>query len=554
MIAKAFAFSEKAHRGQKRSSGEPYFNHVLQTAQFLHDWHLDEQTVVAGLLHDTVEDTGVATETIEKEFGREVAFLVEGVTKLGRLKYRGAETTKAENLRKMILAISEDLRVVFIKLADRLHNMQTLKALSPQAQRRIALETDEIYASLAYRLGMQHVSGELQDLAFSYLHPKEARWLEAHTLEAYEERTKYLQKIKPDVEELLVQNGIKPLIIDFRAKRLSSLYKKMQRNAMDLDQIFDLVAMRIIVKSTEECYAVLGIIHGAWPPLPGRIKDYIAMPKPNGYRSLHTTIIGPERKAVEFQIRTKEMHEEAETGIAAHWVYKQKEKKSGKTQPSNENINDDLLWVQELRRWQEVYGEQISDPGKFLESMKIDFFKKRIFAITPRGEVIDLPAGATPVDFAYHIHTDVGSGCVGAKVNQRIVPLDHELQSGDMVEIVTQKNKKPSSDWLRFVKTAAAKDKIRSSLRKKHRLMDHEPQRTEFRVVVEDRTGLIKDVSAAIARSHISITHLETNVSPGSRFPVDKVVCDITEKQKIEKLILKLKQIKGVREITYRLI
>lgn len=552
VVAKAYAFAEHAHRGQKRSSGEPYFRHVLQTAQYLADWHLDEPTIAAGLLHDTVEDTGVTVETIKKEFGEEIAFLVDGVTKLGRIKYRGTEA-KVENLRKMIVALSEDLRVIFIKLADRLHNMTTLNAVPPQKQKRIALETEDIYAPLAYRLGMQHVSGELQDLAFPYLHPREVKWLEEHTLEQYEIRTRYLKKIKPLVEELLSGHGINPIKIDFRAKRLSSLYKKLLRNGMDIEKIHDLVALRIIVNNTEECYAALGLIHGAWPPLPGRIKDYIAMPKPNGYRSLHTTIIGPEKKMVEFQIRTKEMHEEAETGVAAHWVYKQKQR-NGLPKSPRIASEDELLWVQELRRWQEVYGEQIADPGKFLETMKVDFFRKRIFAITPHGEVIDLPSGATPVDFAYHIHSDVGNQCVGAKVNQRIVPLDYELQSGDMVEIITQKNKKPSEDWLKFAKTGAARDKIRSALRKKHRLFERPPSKVEFRIVVEDRTGLIKDVSIAIARSHVSISHLETNASPGSKFPIDKVICDTGDKQKIEKLVLKLKQIKGIREITYKLI
>ncbi len=352
LIGRAYAFAEKAHTGQKRKSGEPYFNHALATAEILQSWHMDEATVAAGLLHDTVEDTGVPLETIKKEFGEEVAFLVDGVTKLGHIKYRdnaalaekgrgktgaltaaalATEQSKAENLRKMILALSQDLRVVFIKLADRLHNMQTLAALPPAKQKRVALETDEIYASLAYRLGMHNVSGELQDLAFPYLHPREYEWLLRAAKERFAERSKYLEKIKPQVKKLLKEHDIKPLDIEIRAKRYSSLYKKLLKRDMDIDRVHDLVAMRVIVETLPECYAALGVIHEAWPPLPRRIKDYIAMPKPNAYRSLHTTVIGPDGKRVEFQIRTKEMHDENEYGVAAHWIYK--ENKDGGVKP-----------------------------------------------------------------------------------------------------------------------------------------------------------------------------------------------------------------------------
>jgi guanosine-3',5'-bis(diphosphate) 3'-pyrophosphohydrolase len=469
LTAKAYAFSENAHKGQKRKSGEPYFNHPLAAAEILYSWHLDESTVAAALLHDTVEDTGVPLETIQKEFGDEVASLVDGVTKLGHFKYRGEgatedEQSKAENLRKLVLALSHDLRVVFIKLADRMHNMQTLGALPPAKQKRIALETDEIYASLAYRLGMHNVSGELQDLAFPYLHPREYEKLLAATKERYATRLKYLEKIKPQVKKLLEDHDIVPLEIEIRAKRYSSLYKKLLKRDMDIERIHDLVAMRIVVATLPECYAALGVIHEAWPPLPRRIKDYIAMPKPNAYRSLHTTVIGPEGKQVEIQIRTREMHDENEYGVAAHWLYKQR---GGVSTVSGQKLAQDIEWLQQLKNWQERFVGDTDDPEAFLRTMKVDFFQSRIFAVTPKGDVIDLPAGSTPIDFAYHVHSEIGDSAVGAKVNGFDVPLDHTLKSGDVVTIVTQKGKKPPEAWLKFVKTSVAQDHIRSVLRKK---------------------------------------------------------------------------------------
>jgi guanosine-3',5'-bis(diphosphate) 3'-pyrophosphohydrolase len=469
LIGRAFLFSQKAHEGQKRKNGEPYFNHVLATGETLCSWHLDDSTVAAGLLHDTVEDTGVPIETIKKEFGDEVAFLVDGVTKLGRIKYRdttpeGTEKHNVENLRKMILALSQDLRVVFIKLADRLNNMQTLDALPPAKQKRIALETDEIYASIAYRLGMHNVSGELQDLAFPYLYPREYEQLLANTKEQYAARLKYLEKIKPQVKKLLEDHDIKPLDIEIRAKRYSSLYKKLLKRDMDIERVHDLVAMRIIVATVPECYAALGVIHEAWPPLPRRFKDYIAMPKPNAYRSLHTSVVGPENKTIEFQIRTKEMHDENEYGVAAHWLYERR--RSGEA-VSGKKLAQEIAWVQQLKHWQERLDGSSEDPQEFMQAMKIEFFQHRIFVVTPGGDVVDLPAEATPIDFAYHVHTDIGDSATGAKVNGVMSTLDHTLKSGDVVEIITQKGKKPSESWLRFVKTSMAKDRIRSVLRKK---------------------------------------------------------------------------------------
>jgi len=486
LIARAYAFAEKAHAGQKRKSGEPYFIHSLATGDILQSWQMDDVTVAAGILHDTVEDTGVPMDTIKKEFGVEVAFLVDGVTKLGHIKYReapadgersaakketvkkAAEENKAENLRKMVLALSQDLRVVFIKLADRMHNMQTLASLPPAKQKRIALETDEIYASLAYRLGMHNVSGELQDLAFPYIHPREYEWVLSIAEERYVERAKYLEKIKPQVRKVLEEHDIHPLDIEIRAKRYSSLYKKLLKRDMDIERVHDLVAMRVIVGTMPECYAALGVIHEAWPPLPRRIKDYIAMPKPNAYRSLHTTVIGPDGKRVEIQIRTKEMHDENEYGVAAHWLYKQKQ--GGAPDVSGKQLAHEIAWVQQLRSWQEHFAGAAEDPEEFVRAMKIDFFTDRIFAVTPHGDVIDLPGGATPIDFAYHVHSEIGNSATGAKVNGVMSTLDHVLKSGDVVEIVMQKGKKPSEGWLRFAKTTIARDHIRMALRKKNRL------------------------------------------------------------------------------------
>lgn len=554
LIARAYEFAKQAHAGQKRESGEPYFDHSLATAEILDQWRLDEATIVAGFLHDVAEDTKVSIDEIRRNFGEEIAFLVDGITKLQKIKYRHAPEVKAENLRKMIIALSEDLRVVFVKLADRLHNMRTLGALPPAKQKRIALETDEIYAPLAYRLGMQNLSGELHDLAFPYLHPEENKWLKENLAEKYEERMKYLEKVKPEVEELLRDHKVSPPQIDFRAKRYSSLYLKLLRHSMDIERIYDLVAMRIIVDTVPQCYAVLGAIHSKWPPLPGRIKDYIAMPKPNGYRSLHTTVIGPEEKMVEFQIRTREMHEENENGIAAHWLYEQ-HRKSGGRAPTPQKFAKEIQWVQQLRNWQEKYFEHGTAAEDFLGAMKVDFFRDRIFVITPVGDVIDLPAGSTPVDFAYQIHSEVGDGCVGAKVNDQITPLNSELRSGDLIQILVQKGKKPAEDWLKFVKTSIAREHIKSALRQKDKLRSPKvPSATEFRVVTEKRLGLLKDITAIIARSHINILSVNTPHESGSRFLIIKIRCNTSDRPKIEKLILKLKSLKEIKEISYKFV
>lgn len=548
LIGRAYDFGKAAHAGQKRDSGEPYFNHAVATAEYLAKSGLDETTIAAGLVHDVVEDTSKTFDDVEKKLGSEVRFLVEGVTKLGHVKYRG-EAEQADNIRRMILAMAEDIRVVLIKLADRRHNMLTLSSKPPQKQKRIAMETAEIYAPLAYRLGMQHLSGELEDLAFPYISPEEYHWLVGHVKDRYEDREKYLKSIRPKVEKALGEAGIKPIAIDFRAKRYSSLYKKLQRYGTDLDKIYDLVAFRIIVSDVGECYATLGIIHKIWPPVPGRIKDYIAMPKPNGYRSLHTTVIADGERYVEFQTRTKEMHDEAENGIAAHWAYEQAKNNMPEEKKPSFADKKELRWVQQLRSWQ----NEFTDPKEFLESLKIDFFKDRIFALTPRGEIVDLPRGATPIDFAYWIHTDLGNQCSGAKVNGKIVPLDYKLQSQDIVEIITQKGKKPSSDWLEFVVGGFTKKKIKAAMKGGGGMLKDNPK-SELKIVTENDIGVLKDVTATISRSHINILQIQSGQEHSGRFTVIKIVCDTADRDKMNKLVLKLKRIRQIKEIDYHAI
>lgn len=550
LVAQAYEFSKRAHESQRRVSGEPYFNHCVATAQNLLDWKLDETTIAAGLLHDVIEDTNISLEEVKEKFGEEIAFLVNGVTRLGKIKYRGREV-QAETLRKMVLAMAEDLRVVLIKLADRRHNMQTLKVLPPQKQKRIAQETMEIYSPLAYRLGMQRLSGELEDLAFPHIYPREYRWLLENVADRYEQREKYLRKIQPIVEKALKEVGVTPVVEDFRAKRYASLYKKLLRYDMDLDKIHDLVAFRIVLNTVEDCYAALGVIHKLWPPIPGRIKDYIAMPKPNGYRSLHTTVLCQDQKIVEFQIRTKEMHEEAENGIAAHWAYEQvKGTKGYARRRASTADTKETAWVEQLRAWQ----KEFANPKEFIDSLKIDFFRDRIFVITPKGEVIDLPQGSTPVDFAYAIHTDVGNQCVGAKINGKIVPLDYKLHSQDIVDIFTQKGKKPSAAWLEFVLTGNAKSKIRSALKERRGMLHKAKKITEFKITAEDKIGVLKDVADTISRSHVNILSINSSSEKHGRFHIMKIKCNTEDKDKVMKLILKLKEIKAVKEIEYRFV
>ncbi len=468
LTERAFEFAKVAHRGQKRLSGEDYIQHPIRVAQILKEMRLDSQTIAAGFLHDVPDDTEKTLGDIEKEFGKEIAFLVEGVSKLGRIRYPkdGLEIKpiearieepvdlRAENLRKMFFAMAEDLRVVLIKLADRVSNMETLDSLPPEKQKRIALETLEIFSPLANRLQIGEIKGKLEDLAFPYLYPKEFAWLKSQVKEEYEQREKYLQKIKPILIKILKEGGIKPIDVHSRPKHYWSLYQKLLKHEMDFGRIYDVVALRVIVNDVKTCYAALGVIHKFWRPLPGRIKDYIAFPKPNNYQALHTTCFCLDGKITEIQVKTKKMHEEAEYGIAAHWATK--EGINLKTQGKR------FAWVQQLRDWQ----KEVSKSQEFWEGLKIDFFKNRIFVFTPKGDVVDLPEGASPIDFAYAIHTDIGNHCAGAKINGKLSSFSQSLKNGDVVKIITEKNKKPSRDWLEFAKTTLARSRIREQLRK----------------------------------------------------------------------------------------
>ena len=545
LVARAYEFSKSAHAGQKRKNGEPYFSHCLAAAEAVAEWGLDEATVAAALLHDVVEDTDHSLDEVKEKFGEEVAFLVDGVTKIGKVRYRGIEA-KVENFRKFILYLSQDIRVILVKLADRLHNMKTLYAVHPQKQKRIALETMEIYAPLAYRLGMQKLCGELEDMAFPYLYPQEYRWLIENVKERFEEREKYSQRLRPLIEKEFRINKIGSVKIDSRAKRYTSLYKKLLRYDMNIESIYDLVALRILVPTIEDCYAALGVIHKMWPPVPHRFKDYIALPKSNGYRSLHTTVFGPENKITEIQIKTEQMHAEAENGIAAHFAYQQsKGTKSYLNRQAAVADKKELAWIKQLRSWQQDF----TNPEEFVQSLKIDFFQDRILTLTPKGEVIDLPLGATPVDFAYQIHTEVGNHCAGAKVNGKIATLDFKLKSGDIVEIITQKSKNPSESWLGFVRTGGARNHIRAGLRRgRGSLVKKEFQATELQLTVKDREGLLAELTELIGRSHVRIHAVN------AKLPLIKISCELLAKDKAEKIVAKIKKLREVKKADFRLV
>lgn len=455
LIRRAYSFAEKAHLGQKRNSGEPYFDaHVVPVAKALATIGVGAKTIAGGLLHDTLEDAHLTEGAIKKEFGEEIFFLVEGVTKLGKLKYRGLDR-HVESLRKFFIAIAEDVSVVIIKLADRLHNVSTLEYVPEAKRKRIALETLEIYAPIAERLGMWKIKAELEDYSFKYAYSKEFEEISIILKERKHSSEEYLIKFHKTLAKALAENGVKHLHIDHRVKHFYSLYKKWLRYNKDIEKIYDVVALRIVVDSIEDCYRVLGIVHKNLRPLPGRIKDYIALPKPNGYQSIHTTVFTGDGAIVEIQIRTKGMHERAEYGIASHLSYKE-----GATRETKAEFEKNLYWVEQLIEWQ----KHVSKNGEYLEHLKMDFFKHQVFVFTPKGDVIDLPEDSSPIDFAYSIHSDVGDHVSGARVNKKMVSLDTKLKNGDIVEIVTKESAKPSSKWLDYAKTHMAKKHIRTYL------------------------------------------------------------------------------------------
>jgi GTP pyrophosphokinase len=453
LIHKAYVFTAKVHHGQVRKSGEAYLVHPLNVAYLLADWNLDEETVATGLLHDTVEDTVATLDEVRELFGESVAHLVDGVTKIGRVTLSDAAAQKAESLRKMILAMGKDLRVILVKLADRLHNMRTLKHLPYDRQAVIARETVEIYAPIAARLGMSRIRTELEDLCFEVLHPEQYRELAGRADERRRNREAHVRSVVTLLEAKCREAGIEATVKG-RSKHLAGIYQKMNRQEIDFDHIYDFIGFRIITKTLRECYEALGIVHNLWKPVPGRFKDYIAMPKANLYQSLHTTVFGPNAEMMEIQIRTEEMHALAENGVAAHWKYKEGRRTA-------EKGDQMFLWLRQILELQ----QDMKDPREFLNTVKVELFPEEVYVFTPRGDVKELPRGATPIDFAYAIHTEVGNKCVGAKVNGRMVPLKVTLKNGDVVEIVTQPSHKPSRDWLKIAKTSRALSKIRAVLR-----------------------------------------------------------------------------------------
>ncbi len=495
LVTKAYNYAENAHKDQKRYSGEPYFGHLVETAKNLADIGMGSTTIAAGLLHDIIEDVNVKAEEIEKEFGKEILFLVEGVTKLGHLRYLGNER-HVESLRKLFIAIAEDVRVLIIKLADRLHNMRTLQHVPKHKQKRIAQETMEIYAPLAYRIGIRKYKRELEDLSFFYLDPENYEKTKKLMKQKGAEYSELLQKFSKSVLKELGREGMTAVKVDSRVKNMYSLYQKLSRKDWDIEKIYDLEAIRVIVPTVSDCYKVMGIIHGVWRPLPGRIKDYIAFPKPNGYQGLHTTLFTGNGTIVEIQIRTEEMHERAEYGIASHIAYKERENKkesngyfvwlknmlpgkwgtNGHTLPTNGKTNgngtengtkgqkksDIPLWIKKLADAQSSALKR----DEFMEDLRTDFVKDRVFVFTPKGDVVDLPIDSCPIDFAYAIHSDIGDHIFGAQVNGKHAPLSQTLKNGDIVEIQTRKSSKPSGKWLDIVKTSMAKKHIRAVLEK----------------------------------------------------------------------------------------
>ncbi len=495
-IMKAYVFSAKVHSGQLRKSGEPYLSHPLAVAALMAEMHLDVASICAALLHDTVEDTTATLEEVGKILGPEVAALVDGVTKISLLAAPTKTARQAESLRKMILAMASDIRVLLLKLADRLHNMRTLGFMPPEKQRAVARETLDIYAPMAHRLGIRRWQAELEDLALYYLDPQLYRQIQDGVATRQGDREKFIAEMRDQIKKVMAEHGIE-CRVDGRPKHFYSIYQKTQRRGVDIDGLYDLIAFRVVVGTVKECYDALGVIHNTWKPIPGRFRDYIGMPKPNMYQSLHTSVVGPLGQRMEVQIRTEEMHRIAEEGIAAHWQYK--EQGAG-----DESEEKRFSWLRRLLDWQ----RDLEDPSEFMQSLRMDLYPEEIFVFTPGGEVKELPRGATPVDFAYSIHTEVGHQCVGAKVNGRMVPLRHELATGDQVEILTQANHRPSKDWLGFVASSRARSKITSFIRESERtkavalgreLMDRELRKHSLTLNGIIKEGKLEPVLAALS-------------------------------------------------------
>lgn len=523
LIQRAFAFSESLHREQKRSSGEPYIQHPVEVAKILAEYQLDTVTIATGLLHDTVEDTHTTLEEIEKNFGPQIASLVDGLTKISKISFQTNEEKQAENFRKMILAMAKDLRVILVKLADRLHNMRTLQHLKAHKQLLIAQETLDIYSPLANRLGLSSMKRELEDLGLRYTKPEIYYKLVAQVAKKIKEREKYTLDVQALIASALKENEYEEAQVSGRPKHFYSIHRKMEKRNLTYDQVFDITGLRVIVPTVEQCYGVLGILHSIWTPVPGRFKDYIAIPKANFYQSLHTTVIGPGGERIEIQIRTQHMHDTAERGIAAHWAYK-----DGLDQKDQESFK----WLNRLVEW----NRDLKDPNEFLETVKMDLFTEDVYVFTPRGMVMEFPLGATPLDFAYAVHTDLGNRCIGAKIDGRLVPLKHRLKSGDTIEILTSPNQQPNKDWLKIVKTSRAKNKIRAHIKAEEHerskamgemILERELKRSDLKV-----KALIKDGSLLRVAESFSLKGVEdlfTAVGYGKVTP-GKVITRLTPK------------------------
>jgi len=601
LLQRAYDFAARQHQAQRRASGEPYLSHPLAVSHLLADMGMDVTTICVGLLHDVLEDTRVEPTAVEREFGAHVARLVEGLTKINRLDFFNPEVRQAENLRKMLLAMVDDVRVILIKLADRLHNMRTLEFLPPETRERVARETLDIYAPIAHRLGMGRVRGELEDLAFRTLEAESYALIRQQLEEKRSLNERFLEEVKQKIAAALRENDL-PAELEGRIKRPFSIHQKMQRQGVALDQIYDLLAVRVVTDSVKNCYAALGVIHQLWRPVPGRFKDYIAMARPNLYQSLHTSLI-TAGQPFEVQVRTREMHGVAERGIAAHWAYKDSEAVTAEDQQR-------ITWLRHLIEW----AQEMQDPSEFLSTLKVDLYPEEVYTFTPKGKVIVLPRQASPVDFAYAIHTEVGNTCIGAKVNGRIAPLRHRLQNGDIVEILTQAGRTPNRDWLSFVRTSKARNKVQHWIRLQEKALAMgerdllmyrarccNPVRGEavvgyitrgrgvavhaqacpnvqnllydverrirvnwteggeetypVRVAIRanDRPGLLTQMSGVISSQDSNIRSAEARTDPGDGSAVIDLVFEIKEMKQLERILTALKKVSGVRDVSRRL-
>ncbi len=554
LLEKAYLFAANAHRGQMRKSGDPYFIHPTSVAGVIAELRLDVASICAGLLHDVAEDTEVSIPEIEEGFGREIAQLVDGVTKLGNLTFQSKEDKQAENFRKMLVAMARDIRVLLIKLCDRLDNMRTMDSMKPEAQERISRETMEIYAPLANRLGISWMKSELEDLAFKYLEPDAYNSLVQKIARTHKEQEAYIAEVVKAIELRLAEHGF-AVQVSGRSKHLYSIYRKMKAQDCEYEQVYDVLAFRVLTESVADCYAALGVIHSKWTPVPGRFKDYIALPKPNMYQSLHTTVIGPGHERIEIQIRTHEMHRVAEQGIAAHWRYKERHQGPGGGVAEDEAKK--FTWLRQLMEFQ----KELKDPAEFIDSVKVDLFQDEVYVFTPKGEVRVFPRGATPIDFAYAVHTQVGDHCVGARINGAIVPLRYKLRNGDSVEILTSPNQHPSKDWLDFAVTSRAKSKIRNFIRAEERdrsrklgeeLLERELHKAgvslsklvknelELKRVVEDlKLSSIEELYIGLGYGKISPQDVITALTPRTESGHFKINKDVKEGL-VEKLTRKI--------------